>query len=114
MEPCLILPFYDSRLTHCVVSDSWTAGGALLRGYSGSNVATPPRWAVTIAALLWPIMWLIGPNDQSENEEENQDDLELENDEDTTKLRSARARPGAEDGSTAARGEDGTINPPFP
>ena len=45
---------------------------------------------------------------------EDQDDLELENDEDTTKLRSARARPGAEDGSTAARGEDGTINPPFP
>ena len=55
-----------------------------------------------------------GPGEQSENEEEDADDLELESDEDPSKLRIARTQPGTEEGSTAARGDDGTINPPFP
>jgi len=62
-----------------------------------------------------PTPRLVGPGEQSENQqEEDANDLELEIDEDPSKLRSARTRPGLEDGSTAARGGDGTINPPFP
>lgn len=61
-----------------------------------------------------PTPQLVGPGEQSENEEEDADDLELENDEDHSKLRVARTPPGTEEGSTAARGNDGTINPPFP
>ena len=49
-----------------------------------------------------------------ENQEEGEDDLELESDEDQSKLRIARACPGTEEGSPAAWGDDGTINPPFP
>lgn len=61
-----------------------------------------------------PVLRLVGPGDQAENAEQDEDDLELESDEDHTKLRPGRTRPGAEDGSPAARGDDGTINPPFP
>ena len=74
----------------------------------------PPGWAVTATAAPKPATRLIGPADQAENEAEEQDDPELESDEDPTKLRSAHAQSGPEDGSTAARGGDGTINPPFP
>jgi hypothetical protein len=51
---------------------------------------------------------------QPENQEEDEDDLELESDEDHSKLHIARAQPGTEEASTAARDKDGTINPSFP
>ena len=71
------------------------------------NGTTPPP--------LHPTRQSVGPGEQSENqEEEDADDLELESDEDHSKLRVARTPPGTEEGSTAARGDDGTINPPFP
>lgn len=73
-----------------------------------------PDWTVTATAVPKPAARLIGPGDQAENQEEEQDDLELDSDDDPTKLRSAHAQPRPEDGSTAARGGDGTINPPFP
>ncbi|GAB3734345.1 hypothetical protein GCM10027594_15880 [Hymenobacter agri] len=60
------------------------------------------------------LVHLIGPGEQTENQEQDEEDLELESDEDHTKLRPGRTRPGTEDGSPAARGGDGTINPPFP
>ena len=70
---------------------------------------------MTMTAPVRPATRLIGPGEESENQEEDQDDLELENDEDHNKLRVASTRPGAEEGSpAAARGGDGTINPPFP
>ena len=69
---------------------------------------------MTTTAAARPTLQLIGPGEQSENEEEDEDDLELESDEDHSKLRIAGALPGTEEGSPAARGGDGTINPPFP
>ena len=74
----------------------------------------PPRWVTTATGAQCFAFRLVGPGDESENKEEDEDDLELESDEDHRKLRIARARPGTEDGSPAARGDDGTINPPFP
>ena len=71
-------------------------------------------WHISTTAPWQPVLQLIGPNDQAENAEEDEEDLELESDEDPTKLRWARALPGPEEGGTAARGGDGTINPPFP
>ncbi|GAA4038444.1 hypothetical protein GCM10022409_24910 [Hymenobacter glaciei] len=79
-----------------------------------SGILAAPSWTTTTPPYCRPALQLIGPGEQSENEEEDADDLELENDEDHSKLRLARAQPTAEDGSTAARGDDGTINPPFP
>ena len=74
----------------------------------------PVVWASTTTVAARPPLQLIGPGEQSENEEEDEDDLELESDEDHSKLRIAGALPGTEEGSPAARGDDGTINPPFP
>jgi len=59
------------------------------------------------------VLRLAEPGDQMENQGDDDDDSELEKDEDPNKLDIAPARPGAEEGSPAARG-DGTINPPFP
>ncbi|MET4074144.1 hypothetical protein [Hymenobacter sp. UYCo722] len=74
----------------------------------------PPGWATTAAASFHAPLLLVGPGEQTENQEEDEDDLELESDEDQSKLRIASTRPGTEEGSTAARGGDGTINPPVP
>ena len=75
----------------------------------------------TPAALSWTITRTKGgrapimaaPKDPAENAEEDEADLELETDEEQSQLPQAGRRPGAEDGSTAARGDD-TINPSFP
>ena len=53
------------------------------------------------------------PKDKAENAEEDEADLELETDEEQSQLPQASHRPGVDDGSPAARGDD-TINPSFP
>ncbi len=50
--------------------------------------------------------------DKAENAEEDEADLELETDEEQSPLPQAGHRPGVDDGSPAARGDD-TINPSF-
>ena len=80
-------------------------------------------------AQAWPARWhraatstsqqsaalFTAPKDQPENADEDERDLEPESDEKQVQLPEVDARPGADDGSSsAARGGDGTINPPFP
>lgn len=74
----------------------------------------PVVWAVTTAAAARGAQHLVGPDDQDENQDEDESDLELESDEDHSKLRVARPPLGAEEDIAAARGGEGTINPPFP
>lgn len=112
MKPFPVLPFSG------ISPGSWAASepqpvrraptAAVANGPAGNSRAT------TTTAAFRLVFCLGGPGEQSENQEEDADDLELESDEDPSKLRIARARPGTEDGSPAARDDDGTINPPFP
>ena len=69
--------------------------------------------AATTTFASWPALFA-GPKDQSENAEEDEADLELETDQEQSQLPKAGHRPGADDGSPAARGGDDTINPSFP
>lgn len=118
MKPFLVLPFSGGG------SFKWTTGAIdqIISALPPASTALAaakvrflrPAWAVTLTAAHRPTLHLVGPGEQSENQEEDENDLELESDEDHSKLRMARTRPGAEDGSPAAKGDDGTINPPFP
>jgi len=115
MEPFLVLPFRGGTgLASRAAAGVSQANSALLVAYTRPVVAIRPSWVVTITTSFRPTLRLVGPGEQTENQEEDEDDLELETDEDQSKLRIASARPGTEEGSTAARGGSGTINPPFP
>ena len=120
MEPFLVLPFAGGiGAASRAIADNQRVNNASPLSYRYSFASRShfvlPDWTVTATPGPKPAARLIGPGDQAENqEEEDQDDLELESDEDPTKLRSARTLVAPEDGSTAARGGDGTINPPFP
>ena len=119
MEPFLVLPFPGTRLSY------WSAHGACLVGSGrlstcvspSSDLTTasyPPGWVATASAPFHLFYQLSGPGEQAENQEEDADDLELESDEDHSKLRTTGPLPGAEEEGAAAHGSDGTINPPFP
>ena len=72
-------------------------------------------WTATSMAHHPLTVLLAAPKGQSENADDDDDDLELESDEEQSQLPATGTRPGAEEGSpAAARGGDGTINPPFP
>jgi hypothetical protein len=119
MKPVLVLPFlanYDSVAWFIPrLERADDASLRYTRPVPASNSIPRTIWLMTTTAALPATTRLVGPGEQSENQkEEDADDLELESDEDPSKLRSARTRPGSEDGSTSARGGDGTINPPFP
>lgn len=74
----------------------------------------PLRWAATSTAQQ-PTALFAAPKDQSENADADESDPELESAEEQSQLPNVNDRPGAEEGSpSAARGDDGTINPPFP
>lgn len=113
MEPFLVLPFSGIRPAGWLGSSPTSS--RLLTRYVPTICNTayipPVAWVLTIT-VCHPVL-LVAPGDESENQEEEADDVELESDEDHSKLRVAQLRLGAEEGSPAARG-DGTINPPFP
>lgn len=116
MKPFPVLPFSGTRLASWSASGAVSVSNALLLAHVGPAAARvrflTPDWVETTTASLHPVLRLAGPGDQTENQEDD-DDSEREKDEDPNKLDIAPARPGAEEGSPAARG-DGTINPPFP
>ena len=117
MKPFPVLPFSGTRLVSWSASGAVSVSNALLPAHAGPAAAKvrflAPDWVETTTASLRPVLRLADPGDQMENQGDDDDDSELEKDEDPNKLDIARARPGAEEGSLAARG-DGTINPPFP
>lgn len=91
---------------------AWAANGP-----SGGAAKMPhasPCFRAATTTFAGSLAIFAAPKDQSENAEEDEADLELENDEEQSQLPKAGHRPGADDGSPAARGEASTINPSFP
>ena len=119
MKLFLVLPVSGTANRNWVVPGAQPAHNApavaLPKGSAVASAYFPfPVWAVSLTVACCPRLQLVGPGEQTENQEEDADDLELEGDEDPNKLRIGGAQPGTEEGSTPARDGDGTINPPFP
>ena len=92
---------------------AWAANGP--GGMAGISMPhAMPRFRAATTTFAGSLAVFAAPKDQSENAEEDEADLELENDEEQSQLPKAGHRPGADDGSPAARGEASTINPSFP
>ena len=116
MRPFLILTLFDAGCAEGLASGAWPVSSVELLVYTCPAAAEgcfyPLNWAVTMTAPFCYTLRLVGPGDQSEkSQEEDEDGLELESDKDHSKLHIARSPPGTEDGRPAARPPGATMGP---